>query len=59
MKLEKWRKIVGISRTFAWSLRRDGKLPTIVRYETVYVTSDTIRSFFQNDGSKPRAFAMN
>jgi hypothetical protein len=59
MKLEKWRKAVGISRTAAWRLRKTGKLPVVVRYGSVYVTADTIKTYFSNDGSKPRGFAMN
>ena len=59
MKLEKWRRAVGISRTAAWRLRKTGKLQVIVRYNQVYVTADTIRNFFTNDGTKPRAFASN
>ena len=59
MKLDVWRKAVGMSRTTAWRLRKEGKLPFIVRYGSVYVTAETIKNFFTNDGSKPRGFAMN
>ena len=58
MKLSKWAKLVGISRTAAWKYRKDGKLPVVVRYGTAYVTAETIKSFFTNDGTKPRPFGM-
>ena len=58
MRLDAWRKIVGLSRTTAWRYRKEGKLPVVVRYGIAYVTADTIRNFFTNDGTKPRAFAM-
>jgi hypothetical protein len=58
MKLEAWRKIVGISRTVAWRMRKTGKLAVIVRNGTVFITAETIRNFFTDDGSKPRTFAM-
>jgi hypothetical protein len=54
MKLSKWREIVGMSSTTAWRLRRAGKLPVIVRYGVAYVTAETIKNFFTNDGSKTR-----
>ena len=54
MKLERWRKIVGISRTAAWRLRKTGKLPFILRYNHVYITAATIKAFFADDGTKPR-----
>ena len=44
MKLEKWRKIIGIFRTFAWRLCKGGRLPVIVRYGTAYVTAETVGS---------------
>lgn len=52
MRLSKWRKIVGISRTTAWRLRKEGKLAVVVRYGQVYVTAGAIRSFFENNGAK-------
>jgi hypothetical protein len=58
MRLEKWRKIVGISRTVAWRLRKTGKLAVILRYGQVYVPAETIRNFFVSDRTKPRAFAV-
>ena len=58
MKLERWRKIIGISRSYAWRLRKTGKLPVIVRYGIAFVTAETIENFFTNDGSKVRAFGM-
>jgi hypothetical protein len=59
MKLSKWAKLVGISRTAAWRFRQEGKLAVVVRYGTAYVTAETIRDWFTNDGSKTRAFAKN
>jgi len=59
MKLSKWIKLVGISRTAAWRYRRTGKLPVVVRYGVAYLTAATIQDFFVSDGTKPRAFAMN
>jgi hypothetical protein len=56
MKLSKWRRIVGISRTAAWRLRKSGKLPVVVRYGQAYVTAETIANFFKNDGSNTRSF---
>ena len=58
MKLEKWRKMVGISRTAAWRMRKEGKLPIIVRYGISYLTAETIKNFFTNDGTKLRGFNM-
>ena len=46
MRLSKWRQIVGISRTTAWRMRKEGKLKVVVRYGQPYVTADTIREFF-------------
>ena len=54
MKFERWRKIVGISRTAAWRLRKAGKLPVVVRYNQVFVTAATIKAFFADDGKKFR-----
>jgi hypothetical protein len=59
MKLSKWAKLVGISRTSAWRFRREGKLPVVVRYGTAYVTAATIRDFFVGDGSKVRTGGLN
>jgi hypothetical protein len=59
MKLSKWIEKVGISRTAAWRFRKEGKLSVVVRYGTAYVTAETIRNWFTDDGSKTRAFAKN
>jgi hypothetical protein len=58
MKLEKWRKIVGISRTTAWRLRKTGRLPVVIRYGTAFLKAETIRNFFTDDGSKSRNVPM-
>jgi len=58
MKLSKWAKLVGISRTSAFRFRREGKLRVVVRYGTAYVTAETISEWFTDDGSKPRAVAL-
>ena len=57
-KLSTWRKIVGLSRTTVWRYRKEGKLPVVVRYGIAYVTAETIRNFFKNDGTKPRTPAL-
>jgi len=59
MRLNRWAKIVGISRTSIWRLRRAGKLPVVVRHGVAYLTAATIREFFVSDGSKPHELALN
>jgi hypothetical protein len=54
MRLSKWLNLVGISRTTAWRLRKQGKLPVIVRYGTPFLIAETIRNFFVDDGSRAR-----
>jgi hypothetical protein len=54
MRLELWRRAVGISRTTAWRLRKAGRLKTITRYGVVYITAAEIKEFFQDDGTEPR-----
>jgi hypothetical protein len=54
MRLSKWLDLVGISRTTGWRLRKQGKLPVIIRYGTPFLTAEAIRNFFVDDGSRPR-----
>jgi hypothetical protein len=65
MRLELWRRAIGISRTTAWRLRKTGRLKTITRYGTVYVTAAGIKEFFQvraakaDDQKGPRPQSLN
>ena len=54
MRMSKWCKIVGISRTSAWRLRKSGRPPVVMRYGVPFLTADTIKRFFSDDGSTPR-----
>lgn len=54
MRLDKWRKIVGISKATAWRWRKEGKLTVVWRYGIPWVTAETIENFFKDDGSAPR-----
>jgi hypothetical protein len=53
MRLSKWTKTVGISKMTAWRWRKEGKLPVIWRYGIPWVTAETIRQFFTDDGTAP------
>ncbi len=47
IKLDKWRKEVGLSRSTVWRLRRDGRLKVISRYGMLFVTPEAQQEFFQ------------
>lgn len=55
MRLARWRKVVGISRTTAWRWVKTGKLPVVYRYGIPFLTAKTMREFFVDDGSKRRS----
>jgi hypothetical protein len=54
MRLAKWVKLIGISKMTAWRWRKEGKFPVIWRYGIPWVTAETIRQFFTDDGTAPR-----
>ena len=55
MRLSKWIKTIGISKMTAWRWRKEGKLTVIWRYGIPWVTAETIRQFFTDDGDRRRA----
>ena len=55
MRLDKWRKSVGISKATAWRWRKEGKLKVVWRYGLPWVTAETIQDFFTDDGTGPHA----
>lgn len=54
MRLSKWLKVVGIPDRTARRWRAAGKLPVVIRYGQAYITAETIRNFFTNDGTQTR-----
>jgi hypothetical protein len=54
MRLSKWIKTIGISKMTAWRWRKEGKLNVIWRYGIPWVTAETIRQFFTDDGTASR-----
>jgi hypothetical protein len=54
MRMAKWIKIIGISKATAWRWRKQGKLPVVWRYGLPWVTAETIRQIFSDDGTGPR-----
>jgi hypothetical protein len=54
MRLSAWRKAIGISKMTAYRWRKENKITVIWRYGQPWVTAETIRNFFTDDGSKPR-----
>lgn len=55
MRLNKWRKLVGISESTCLRLRRAGKLETVTRYGMVFITAEGIRKFFAEPESESAA----
>lgn len=49
MRLGKWCKQVGISRTTAWRWRREGKLRVIIRYGMVFIPGSEIKRFWEQE----------
>jgi hypothetical protein len=54
MRLSTWRKAIGISKMTAYRWRKKNKINIIWRYGQPWVTAETIRNFFTDDGTKPR-----
>ena len=55
MRLAKWAKQVGLSRSTVWRLQKAGKLQTVTRYGMVFITAAEMRRWFKEnpaDGSK-------
>jgi predicted DNA-binding transcriptional regulator AlpA len=54
IRLSKWRRQVGLSRTTVWRWRKEGRLPVVERYGVAFLTAETVKSFFAADHSKTR-----
>jgi hypothetical protein len=52
MRLSLWCKVIGISERTAMRWRDAGKLKVVNRYGMQFVTADTIKEFFQGDGTR-------
>jgi predicted site-specific integrase-resolvase len=48
MRLNKWCKLVGISKMTCWRLRKAGKLKTVTRYGIVFITAAEIKRWFED-----------
>jgi hypothetical protein len=52
MRLSVWCKTVGISQRTAMRWRDAGKLEVVNRYGMQFLTAQTIKQFFQGDGTR-------
>jgi predicted site-specific integrase-resolvase len=52
MVLSVWCKAVGISLRTAKKWILEGKLPVVHRYGMTFITAETIKNFFKDDGSR-------
>jgi hypothetical protein len=49
IRLSKWRRQVGLSRTTIWRWRKSGRLPVVMRYGVPFLAAETVKSFFRPD----------
>jgi hypothetical protein len=54
VRLSKWRKAVGLSRTSVWRLTKSGRLPVVKRYGVAFLEAQTVKDFFTRESSTPR-----
>lgn len=49
IRLSKWRRQVGLSRTTVWRWRKSGRLPVVMRYNVAFLSAETVKRFFSDD----------